>query len=167
MAPKNLFWFSSTVACVGTAVSAIYFMLVYIPSRDRLQAQTAAENARIIRFSQLETECANRARPAAQEFMLEQRAITGRGFEFQGFSNHYNRKLQKCIVEVDTLSSGPHGYSSGRYFVDAYENTILMSCNAFTPHDPKSKSEFHCEDADLVRIPPEQEDKRLKALMTE
>jgi hypothetical protein len=148
--PRNIFWVSSTVAFVGVAVSVVYFVLIYIPNRDRLQAQAAAETARATRFSQLEVECANRAKAATQQHMLEQHGIT----ELIGFSNHYNRRLQKCVVEVDTAGNGSYASVAGRDFVDAYENVTLLNCVNVMPHDPKLKNEFHCEDADGVRIPP-------------
>lgn len=166
MTPRNIFWFTSALACVGVAVSAVYFMLVYIPNRDRLQAETAAENARATRFSQLDAECANRAKTATQQFLMEQRVI-GASVAFIGSSNHYNRQLQKCIVEVDTLSSGSYASTSSRDYMDAYENTILMSCWTVQPHDRKKQYELQCQDADLVRIPQDEEDKRWKALMRE
>jgi len=141
-------------------------MLVYIPKRDRLQAETAAESARANRIAQFETECANRAKSSAQEVLLEQK-VTDRSAALMGFSNHYNRRLQKCVVEVDTASSGPYAFISDRYFVDAYENAILMTCRTVTPRDQKSESKFQCHDAEFVTIPPDQEDKRLKAIMSE
>jgi hypothetical protein len=148
------------------AASAIYFMLVYIPNRDRMQSERAAETARAIRLSQLDSECGNRAKPAAQQFILEQRIIDSHVI-LMGFSNHYNRRLQKCIVEIDTLLTGSHADASGRYFVDAYENTGLMNCTTITAIDHKSESQFECHDADLKRIPADQEDARVKALMGE
>ena len=70
MTPKGVFWLSSSVACLGVGSFAVYFMLVYIPNRDRLQAQAAAGNARAVRIAQFETECTNRAKSAVQQFML-------------------------------------------------------------------------------------------------
>lgn len=166
MTPKNVFWLSSAAACALLAASAVYFLLVYVPKRDRLQAQTAEDSERSLRLAQLETECANRARPAAQQILAEQRAIDA-GVVLMGFSNHYNRRMQKCVVEVDTTSSGSYATTSSRYFFDAYENALLLSCTTVMPHDRRISSEFHCEDADLARIPPDQEGKRLKAIMSE
>jgi hypothetical protein len=98
--------------------------------------------------------------------MLEQHLVD-RSAAFMGFSNHYNRHLQKCVVEVDIASSGSYASTYGRYFVDAFENSILMTCTTVTPRDRKLRSKFDCADADLVKIPPEQEDKKLKAIMSE
>ena len=166
MTPKGVFWLSSSVACLGVGSFAVYFMLVYIPNRDSLLAQVAAESARAVRIAQLEDECANRAKSAAQQFVSEQRLVD-RSTGFMGFSNHYNRQLQKCVVEIDTASSGSYAATSSRTFVDAHENAILMTCRTVLPHDPKLETKFECQDADLVKIPPEQEDKKLKAIMSE
>lgn len=166
MNPKHIFWLSSSVAALGVGAAVMYFFMVYIPNRDLLQTKVAAENARATRLSQLDADCANRAKPATQQFLLEQRLLDS-SVAFMGYSNHYNRRLEKCVVEVDTTSNGSYASSYSRYFVDAIENAILMSCATLHPHDRKSDSNFQCHDAYLVTIPPDQEDKRLKAIMTE
>ena len=39
--------------------------------------------------------------------------------------NHYNKKLGKCVVEIDSIDSGG---STTRTLLDAYENTTLIFC---------------------------------------
>ena len=157
---KNLFWIVSATAALSIAGSIVYFLLVYIPARDRTEAEAKVQAVR----TQSERECSTQAQHATEIWTRQWRINGGVRDSISGGSNHYNRKLQKCFVEIDSAGTG-NTTVLGTYLVDAYEVMAVLSCTTMLPRSGESRRD--CLDADSKKLEPEEADKRRKALMSE
>jgi hypothetical protein len=80
-----------------------------------------------------------------------------------GESNHYNRKLGKCIVDVQTFDKN----STAEFVLDAYEQSNIVWCmTRFTPKETPPMQRT-CMDSQTHRIDPSEADKQIDALLHE
>jgi hypothetical protein len=162
MGVPRLFWFSLSLTLLIIAGSVSYFVLVYIPRRDANRDRVAAES--VIRDAERRTDlgCANQAEQASNRLMREMRSDFGPNADHVvGLGNHYNRRLRKCLVEIQTLT--PEG-GGGFIILDAYENWSLLSCTTLLR--PKETWQRFCLNPD-GNLDPEKADVQEKALTSE
>ena len=121
MPAPRVFWLSASVAFLVIAASVAYFLLFALPAtqrhRDELNSEFAAKEAK----EKQAIECAEQARRTAQDFG---KYTTGFGPPpaVSGSSNHYNRKLDKCIVDVQTVEK----IGTAEFVLDAYEQSTIF-----------------------------------------
>jgi len=162
MPAPRLFWLSASVALLVVAASVVYFLLFALPAkqryRDKLNEEVAAKQAR----EKQAIECAEQARRTTQDFG---KYATGFGPppSVSGSSNHYNQKLGKCIVDVQTVDKN----GIGEFVLDAYEQSDILWCNTrFTPKQTTPMQRV-CMDHQNKRIDPAEADKQIDALLKE
>ena len=105
-------------------------------------------------------DCAEQARRAGEDYS---RYSSGLGpSHISGISNHYNHKLNKCIVDVQTADA------NGRteFVMDAYEqqSSILWCITTFVPTSA-SPMQRTCMDSKNNRVDPTEADTQIDALM--
>ncbi len=61
----------------------------------------------------------------AQKIFAQYKKDNEGGLIQSNSSNHYNKKMQKCFVEISSISNS--GVSNS-YIADAFENKILIGC---------------------------------------
>lgn len=80
-----------------------------------------------------------------------------------GSSNHYNKKLGKCIVDVQTVDKN----GTAEFVLDAYEQSDIIWCNTrFTPKQA-TPMQRTCMDHQNKHIDPTEADKQIDALLKE
>jgi hypothetical protein len=162
MPAPRVFWLSASVALLVIAASVSYSLLVALPAtqrhRDELNAELAAKQARDKRA----IDCAEQARRTGDDMGKHSTAF-GLPPQISGTSNHYNHKLDKCIVDVQTFDKN----STAEFVLDAYEQSSLILC--VTTFTPKAKSPYRrtCMDSKNKDIDPTEADKQIDALMRE
>jgi hypothetical protein len=73
----------------------------------------------------LQTKCATQAQILLRDYRQEQNGVT------INKTNHFNNKLQKCLINFSTLDNV--AYVLGSEVRDAYENKVLVSCHSGGP----------------------------------
>jgi len=120
--------------------------------RDELAAEAAKQRAGEKQIS----DCAEQARLAGED-MGRHSSVLGPPSRVAGVSNHYNRKLSKCIVDVQTAQTD----GVTETLMDAYEQSYLLYCFTTTKLG-------RCVDAlSNTSIDPAEADKRIDALLRE
>jgi hypothetical protein len=162
MAPPRLFWLSVSVALLAITASISYFLLVVLPAtqrhRDELSAELATNKAR----DKQAIDCAEQARHAAEDIGKYSSGF-GPPPAVSGSSNHYNRKLDKCIVDVQTVDKN----STAEFVLDAYEQSNIVWCmTRFTPKESPPMQRT-CMDSQNKRIDASEADKQIEALLHE
>ena len=162
MPASRVFWLSASVALLVIGASVVYFLLVSLPAtqrrRDELNDELAAKQAR----QKQSLECAEQARRTTQDFG---KYATGFGPppSVSGSSNHYNQKLGKCIVDVQTVDKN----GTAEFVLDAYEQSDIILCTTrFAPKQTPPMQRV-CLDHENKRIEPEDADKQIEALLKE
>jgi hypothetical protein len=162
MAAPRVFWISASVGLLVLAVSASYFLLVILPAtqrhRDELAADVASKQAKVKQAA----DCAEQARRAGQD-MGKYSSGFGPPSNVSGVSNHYNQKLGKCIVDVQTVDKN----GTAEFVMDAYEQSSILWCS--TRFMPKAASPMQriCMDSQNKRIDPTAADKQIDELLRE
>jgi len=158
----RVFWLSASVALLVIAVSASYFLLVVLPASERHRDELTAEVARKQAGEKQALDCAEQARRAGQD-MGKYSSGFGPPSNISGVSNHYNHKLSKCIVDVQTVDKN----SLAEFVMDAYEQSSILWCT--TRFVPKGAPPMQrtCMDSKNNRIDPSAADKQIDALMRE
>ena len=162
MPASRVFWLSASVALLVIAASVSYSLLVALPAtqrhKDELNAELAAKQAR----DKHAIDCAEQARRAGEDMGKYSNAF-GPPPKVSGTSNHYNHKLDKCIVDVQTFDKN----GSAEFVLDAYEqSTILWCMTSFTPKETSGMRRT-CMDSQNKSINPTEADKQIDALMRE
>ena len=162
MPPPRVFWLSASVALLAIAGSVSYLLLVVTPAtqrhRDELTLELAAKQAADKRT----IDCAEQARRTADDIGRYSSGF-GPPPTVTGSSNHYNLKLGKCIVDVQTVDKN----STTEFVLDAYEQSNILWC--MTRFAPKESSPMQrtCMDSQNQRIDPAEADKRIDVLLRE
>jgi hypothetical protein len=162
MTVPRVFWLSASVALLVIVVSASYFLLVVLPASERHRDELTAEIARKQAGEKQAMDCAEQARRAGQD-MGKYSSVFGPPSNISGVSNHYNHKLNKCIVDVQTVDKN----STAEFVMDAYEQSSILWCmSRFVPKTvpPMQRT---CMDSNDNRIDPTEADKRIDTLMRE
>jgi len=126
--------------------------------RDELGAELATKEAR----NKQAIDCAEQARHTAEDIG---KYSTGFGPPpaISGSTNHYNRKLGKCIVDVQTVDKN----STAEFVLDAYEQSNIVWCmTRFTPKESPPMQRT-CMDSQTKRIDSSEADKQIEALLHE
>jgi hypothetical protein len=160
MAVPRAFWVSASVALVLIAASGSYYLLAVLPAAERHRNELAAEIARKQANDKQAMDCAEESRLAGQD-MSKYSSGFGPPSNVSGVSNHYNHKLSKCIVDVQTVNKN----STAEFVMDAYEQSSILWC--MTQFQPKASSPMQrtCMDSKNNRIDPTEADKQIDALM--
>jgi hypothetical protein len=156
-----IFWFSLSLALLAVALSAAYFLLVYFPQRNAARDRALAESLRRETESKAVLDCANQAARALKKFIEEGRMasrVLGQPLLAIGSTNHYNRRLSRCFVDIETADEN---MLSGFTVLDAYEGAEMLWCIG------KIGGQTACHDADQNSIDESQARAREKSLMTE
>lgn len=162
MPVQRAFWVSASVAILVVAASVSYYLVIALPKsqqhRDEVNAELAAKQAK----EKQTTDCAEQARLAGGD-MGKYSSGFGPPSSVSGVSNHYNRKLGKCIVDVQTVDKN----GTAEFVMDAYEQSSILWCS--TRFAPKAASPMQriCMDSKNNRIDPTEADKQIDALMRE
>jgi|HubBroStandDraft_3_1064219.scaffolds.fasta_scaffold224936_3 hypothetical protein len=164
MPAPRVFWLSAAVSLLVLAASVSYFLLVVLPKeqrhRDELSSELADKQAR----DKQALDCADQARRTAQDMG---RYNTGFGSGpppvVTGESNHYNRKLGKCVVDVQTVDKN----GTAEFVLDAYEQSNMVWC--ITRFTPKEALPMHrtCMDSQNKNIEPSEADRQIDGLLRE
>jgi hypothetical protein len=167
MSAPRFFWLSATISLLAIAVSVCYFFLVVLPAtqqhRDELSAEVSNKQAR----NKQVIECAEQARRATEEMGKYSSGFGPPPFgpppTVSGSSNHYNRKLGNCIVDVQTADRN----STTEFVLDAYQQSNIVTCvTLFVPKGTPPMNRT-CVDSQGKRIDPSEADKQIDALMRE
>jgi hypothetical protein len=162
MPAPRAFWLSASVALLVIAAAFAYFLLISLPAtqrhRDELNDELATKQAR----EKQTLECAEQARRTTQDFG---KYATGVGLpsSVSGSSNHYNQKLGKCIVDVQTVDKN----GTAEFVLNAYEQSDILWCSTrFVPKQTPPMQRV-CMDHQNKRIDPPEADKQIDALLRE
>lgn len=161
MSVPRILWFSASAALVVIAVSASYFLLVVLPAAERRRDELTTEIARKQAGDKQTMDCAGQARRAGEDM-----GKYSSGFgpsNISGVSNHYNRKLSKCIVDVQTVDRN----GTAEFVMDAYEQSSILWCTIRFAPKGASPMQRTCMDSQNNRIDPKEADKQIDALMRE
>lgn len=157
MPAPRVFWLSASVALLAIAASVSYSLLVALPAtqrrRDELNAESAAKQAK----EKQATDCAEQARRVGED-MGKYSSVFSPASKVAGTSNHYNRKLGKCIVDVQTVDKN----STSETLLDAYEQSTVILCITTLTTRAASRT---CLDAKGKRLDPAEADKQIESLM--
>jgi hypothetical protein len=160
MAVPRFFWLFASVALLIVAASVSYFMLVILPTAQRHRDDLAAEIASKQAKDRQAIDCAEQARRTGED-MGRYSSGFGPPSHISGVSNHYNRKLSKCIVDVQTVDKG----GTAEFVLDAYEQSSILWCSTrFTPKAASAMQRI-CMDPQNKRVDPTEADKQIDALM--
>jgi hypothetical protein len=162
MAVPRVFWMSASVALVVVAASASYFLLVTLPTAQRHRDELAAEIASKQAKDKQSTDCAEQARRTGED-MGKYSSGFGSPSNISGVTNHYNRKLSKCIADVQTADKN----GTVEYVLDAYEQSSILWCSIRFAPKTASPMQRICMDSQSKRIDPTEADKQIDALMRE
>ncbi len=162
MSVPRFFWLSATISVLAIAISVSCFLLVLLPAAQRHRDEQNAEIAAKQAGDKQVIECAEQARHAAEDMG---KYSTGFGPQpaVSGSSNHYNHKLGKCIVNVQTVDKN----STAEFLLDAYEQSNIVWC--MTRFVPKGTPPMQrtCMDSQNKLIEPTEADKQIDALLHE
>lgn len=162
MSAPRVFWLSASIALLAIAASVSYCLVVALPAtqrhRDDLNAQLAAAQAR----DKQAIDCAEQARRTTQD-MSKYSTGFGPPPGVTGSTNHYNRKLGKCIVDVHTADKN----STAEFVLEAYEQSDIVWCvTRFVPNElPRMRRT--CMESQNKLIDPAEADKQIDALLRE
>jgi hypothetical protein len=135
-------------------MSASYFLVFVLPAAQRRRDDLAAEATR----ERQTVECAEQARRAGHD--MDKYQGIGPPFNVSSVSNHYNRRLRKCIVDVGVTDKD--GFAE--FVMDAYEQSRMVVCRTQVNAFPTQNS---CEDSQGNNIDPDEAQKQIDALMRE
>ena len=108
-------------------------------------------------------DCAEQARRAGQD-MGKYSSGFGPPPTITGVSNHYNRKLNKCIVDVQTVEKS----STAEYIMDAYEQSNILWCmTQFVTKGPSKGMQRTCMGSENNIVDPAEAEKQIEALLRE
>lgn len=123
--------------------------------RDKLNDELAAKQAR----DKQVLDCAEQARRTTQDFG---KYATGFGPppSVTGSSNHYNQKLGKCIVDVQTVDKS----GTAEFALDSYEQSDILFCTIHfgSKQTPMQRT---CMDHQNNQPDSSEADKRIDALL--
>ena len=80
-----------------------------------------------------------------------------------GESNHYNRRLGKCIVDVQTVDKN----GTAEFVLDAYEQSSIVWCTTRFAPEEAPPMQRTCMDSQNKRIDPSDADKQIDGLLRE
>jgi hypothetical protein len=162
MPPPRAFWLSASLALLLISSSVAYFFLVLLPGRERHRDELGADLATKQSIQKQVLECADQARLTTQDFG---KYATGFGPppSVSGSSNHYNQKLGKCIVDLQTVDKN----GTAEFVLDAYEQSDIIWCNTRFVSKQTPPMQRVCMDHQNKRIDPEEADKQIDALLRE
>lgn len=156
----RFFWIAASVALLGITASVCYFLLVGLPARQKHRDELSSELATKQAGEKQAIDCAEQARRTADDIG---RHSTGFGPPpgVTGSTNHYNRNLGKCIVDVQTADKN----STAEFVLDAYEQANMLWCmTRFTPKE-SPRMRRTCMDSQNKPIDPAEADKQIDALL--
>jgi len=162
MPVPRFFWLSASVAVLAIAVSASCFLLMVMPAAQRHRDELAAEIAKQQASEKQIGDCAEQARRAGQD-MGKYSSGVGPPSNVSGVSNHYNRKLSKCIVDVQTVDRN----GTAEFVMDAYEQSNILWCYTRFAAKARSGAQRVCIDSKNNRVDPTEADKQIDALLRE
>jgi hypothetical protein len=136
------------------AASTSYFVLVVTPAGQRHRDELAAEAAKQQANEKQIADCAEQARRAGQD-MGKYSSGVGPPSNVSGVSNHYNRKLSKCIVDVQTVEKN----GTAEFVMDAYEQSNILWCYTRFAAKATSGTQRVCIDSKNNRLDPTEADK--------
>jgi hypothetical protein len=155
----RVFWYSASGAILIVALSACYFFLVALPAGQRYRNDVSADIAKKEADYKQARDCAEQANRAAEDTGKYLTVLTPEA-RVSGVTNHYNRKLSKCLADIETV--GKNGTTE--MVIDAYEQSSILWCS--TTFVSKAASTL-CMDAQRNRIEPTEATKQMDALMRE
>jgi hypothetical protein len=162
MPAPRVFWLSASVAFLVIAASVAYFLLFTLPMtqrhRDELNNELAAKQAR----EKQAIECAEQARRTAEDVGKHSTGF-GPPPTVTGSSNHYNQKLGKCILDVQSVDKN----STAEFVLDAYEQSSILWCMTHWPSKQTEPMRRTCMDSQNKPIDPADADKQIDALLKE
>jgi hypothetical protein len=164
MPASRIFWLSASVSILAVSASACYFFLIVLPASQRHRDELSSELANKQAAERLRTECAEQGRRTAEDLgKYSSGSGVGLPATFTGESNHYNRKLGKCIVDVQTVDKN----GTTEFLLDAYEQSNIMWCSTrYLPKQAPSMQRI-CMDTQNKRIDPADADKQIDSLLRE
>lgn len=163
VAVPRVFWMSASVALLIIAASASYFLLVILPAGQKRRDDLTAEIARKQAEQKQASDCAEQARRAGQD-MGKYSSGFGPPPNITGVSNHYNRKLNKCIVDVQTVDKN----GTVEFVMDAYEQSNILWCmTQFVAQGPSKGMHRTCMGSENNAIDPTEAEKQIEALLRE
>lgn len=115
------------------ALSVAYYLVVYIPKRDktRMEQQQASD-------FDLQNKCSEQARKSFNDAGFGETIS-----ETTGYENHYNSKLKKCFIYTSTFNSKDNYIAKGLY--DANENkTYAEYQEKITKTQPSDYTPYAC-----------------------
>jgi hypothetical protein len=156
---------AASISLLIIAGSVAYFLLVYVPNRDRAESRMRAQREAQALQLQLEDRCAAQAKQATQTFIADRRSLGGRDEMFED-ANHFNVDLKKCFVEISsTRINSKGGVNTWIYLVNAYEGTTVLQCfSAVIPNQPDNE---YCVDNNGNHVDFSDGEKRLKGYMSQ
>ena len=107
-------------------------------------------------------DCAEQSRRTGEDFGKYSSGY-GAPSHITGVSNHYNRKLNKCIVDVQTADSG----GTAEFVMDAYEQSSILWCMIRFAPKAATPMQRTCMGSKNNFIDPDEADKQIDALMRE
>lgn len=147
---------------LAIAASLLYLLLVALPAaqrrRDDLDADLAATQARDKQVS----DCAEQARRAAEDFGKHSSSF-GPPPAVTGESNHYNQKLGKCLVDVETMGNN----NMTEFVLDAYEESNIIWCMTHFPSKSTELMKRTCMESQNKNVDPDEAERRIDVLMRE
>ena len=161
MAAPRVFWFSASVAALVVAASASYYLLVILPSAQRRREDRAAEIASKEAKDKQAADCAEQARRTGQD--MGKYSTFGPPLNVSGVTNHYNRKLSKCIADVETVNKD----GTSEMVLDAYEQSSIFLCTITFVPKAVPPTRRMCLDSQGKSIDPDEAEKQIDALMRE
>jgi hypothetical protein len=162
MAVPRVFWISASVSLLAVGTAASYFLLVILPTAQRHRDELGAEIASRQAKDRQAIDCAEQARHTGED-MGKYSSGFGPPSNISGVSNHYNRKLSKCIVDVQTVDKN----GTAEFVMDAYEQSSILWCMTRFVRKGVPPMQRTCMDSKSNRIDPPEADKQIDALMRE
>jgi hypothetical protein len=163
MPAPRIFWMSASVALLIVGASASYFLLVILPAGQKRRDELTAEISTRQAGEKQTLDSAEQARRAGQD-MGKYSTGFGPPSHITGVSNHYNHKLNKCIVDVQT--AGKNG--TAEFVMDAYEQSNILWCmTQFVTQGPSKGMHRTCMGSKNDIIDPTEADKQIDALLRE
>ena len=158
----RIFWLSASAALLIVAVSAAYLLLVALPRAEHSRDELAAEIAKKQVSDKWVTDCSEQSRRAGED-MGKYSSGFGTPSSVSGVSNHYNRKLSKCIADVQTVDKN----GTAEFVMDAFEQSTILWCSTRFPSKATSPYQRVCMDSKNNRIEPSEADKQIDALLSQ
>lgn len=107
-----------------------YYFFIFLLKQDVAKQQQKVSD----QLQNSVAQCAKQANVATKAFIKsEPNAQQGYNVGLLGNTNHFNQKLNKCLLSISyAYCLNPTDHSNcyqNQYIIDAYENNILVSCS--------------------------------------